>query len=355
MNPLSRRPLASIACAGMLSFGQPAGAASLQTITDVWAGNGNGDIGAGCTTYGPIPDLLHFFNGGGFVVLGGNTACGYTGVTANLTQATGPLQSSQTLPPVTMDGAGTSYGGSASARANYGSLGVAASGVFTGTTGSTSAVYSSSAAFFRDTLTASSPLAAPGSAGFVRYVFQVDGSLSTLGTSTGSARLQLNYQHATSPIFGVGGLAAQGNDVGTFSAIDGDSSSWTFGPGSVSGSGLFGTTLHIPFSGDLDQSFVWGVPWDLQVGLAAATSRNADASFLASAKLVDIQFFDAAHQRLNDFSLSSASGTDYLAAAVPEPASWALMALGVAWLGRRRCGRQRSDSRRPLRSEGEQS
>ena len=336
MTQHSAYPFASIACAGAALFAQAAAAASLQTITDVWGGNGSGDIAAGCTTYGPIPDLLHFFNGGGFVVLGGNTACGYSGVTSNLTQASGPMLTSQTLPTVPMDGAGSSYGGSASARASYGSLGVAASGVFTGTTGPTSAVYSTSAAFFRDTLLATSPLAAAGSVGFVRYVFEVDGSLSTLGTSSGAAALQLNYQHATSPIYGIGSLRAQGSDPGSYAAIDGDASTWTFGPGSVSGAGLFGTTLHIPFSGDLDQSFVWGVPWDLQVGLAATTSRNADASFLASAKIVDIQFFDAAHQRLSDFSLSSASGTDYLAAAVPEPQTWALMALGLAGLGWRR-------------------
>jgi len=321
------RPFTSLVLAAAALFTHAASAASLQTITDVWAGNGSGDIAAGCTTYGPIPDLLHFFNGGGFVVLGGNTACGYTGVTSNLTQATGPMLTSQTLPPVVMDGAGSSYGGAASARAGYGSLGVAASGVFTGTTGPTSAVYATSAAFFRDTLTASSPLATPGSIGFVRYVFEVDGSLSTL--SGGFAALQLNYQHGSSPIFGIGSLRAQGSDSGSYNAIDGDSSTWTFGPGLVSGSGLFGTTLHIPFSGDVDQSFVWGVPWELQVGLGATTSRNADASFLASAKLVDIQLFDAAHQRVGDFSLTSASGADYLAASVPEPASGALLLAGL--------------------------
>ena len=99
MSQLSLRQFTSIACFGAATFAHAAGAASLQTITDVWAGNGNGGIAAGCTTYGPIPDLMNFFNGGGFVVLGGNTACGYTGVTSNLTQSSGPMLTSQTLPP----------------------------------------------------------------------------------------------------------------------------------------------------------------------------------------------------------------------------------------------------------------
>lgn len=354
---LAMRPLASITVFGLALCAQVATAApSLQTITDVWGGSGNGSIAAGCTTYAPIPELRDFFGGGGFVVQGGNAACGYTGVTSNLTQASGPMFTSQTLPPVPLDDVGGSYGGAASARASYGSLGVAASGVFSGVTGPTSAVQSTAAAFFRDTLDATSPSVAAGSVGFVRYVFEVDGSLSTLGTRTGAAALKLNLQHATAPNLDIGTLRAQGIDPGGYSAIDGDSSSWTFGAGSVSGSGLFGSTLHT-FSGDLDQQFIWGTPWELQVGLEAIISRNADASFLASARLVDVQLFDAAHQLVSAFSLSSASGTDYLAAAaVPEPQTWALLVLGLATLGWRRrvhrTGRRASPD--PLAQLGEQ-
>jgi len=80
---------------------------------------------------------------------------------------------------------------------------------------------------------------------------------------------------------------------------------------------------------------VWGNPWNLTVGLLAQTNRSADASFMASAKLIDVQLFDSAHHRIDDVTLNSASGTDYLnphVGTVPEPASWALMLTGAAAL-----------------------
>ncbi|OYU72495.1 MAG: hypothetical protein CFE45_39955, partial [Burkholderiales bacterium PBB5] len=138
-----------------------ASAASLRTVTDVWGGNGNGNIGQGCTTYGPIPDLGSFFNGGGWRVLGGNVACGYTGVTADLSAANGLLLAQQALPPVALDNSGSTFQGTTGARAAYGALGVAASGIHVGTTGGTTAVFAAGAAFFQDSLTATSPLIAP--------------------------------------------------------------------------------------------------------------------------------------------------------------------------------------------------
>lgn len=56
---------------------------------------------------------------------------------------------------------------------------------------------------------------------------------------------------------------------------------------------------------------------------------------MASAMLIDVQRFDSAHHRIDNVTLSSASGTDYLNAqvgTVPEPASWALMLMGAAGL-----------------------
>jgi len=103
----------------------------------------------------------------------------------------------------------------------------------------------------------------------------------------------------------------------------------------VAGAGTFGSTLHVPFFGDVDLPMVWGNPWNLTVGLLAQTNRSADASFMASAKLIDVQLFDSAHHRIDDVTLNSASGTDYLnphVGTVPEPASWALMLTGAAAL-----------------------
>ena len=73
----------------------------------------------------------------------------------------------------------------------------------------------------------------------------------------------------------------------------------------------------------------WGSAWELNVGLLAQTAHPSDASFLATARLVDVQWFDATHQRITDVALSAISGTDQLAATVPEPPAWALWVLGL--------------------------
>lgn len=321
----------------MMVMAPMANAASLRALTDVWGGSGNGNIAQGCTTYGPIPDLGAFFNGGGWRVLGGNVTCGYTGVTFDQTVAVGPLLAQQTLAPVALDNGGSTYAGAASARAAYGSLGVASSGVHAGPiSGGTTATLSTAAAFFQDTLTATSPLVAPSAPGFVRYVFSMGGSLSAPLGQRGAAGVQLNIQHGSGPVLGLGRLAVQAGDPGMFSAIDGGPGTWSLGVGSVSGAGLFGSTLHVPFFGDVDLRMTWGSPWELNVGLLAQTAHTSDASFLSTARLVDIQLFDAAHQRISDFTLSAASGTDYLAATVPEPPAWVLWVLGLLGAALRR-------------------
>lgn len=315
-----------------------ASAASLRTVTDVWGGNGNGNIGQGCTTYGPIPDLGSFFNGGGWRALGGNVACGYTGVTADLSATNGPLLTQQTLPPVALDNSGGSFQGMAGARANFGALGVAASGVHVGDSGGTTAVFAAGAAFFQDRLTATSPLIAPSAPGYVRYVFSMDGALSAPLGQRGSASVQLNLRHGSGPVLGLGRLGVQAGDPGTFTAIDGAVGGWTLGTGTAAGAGLFGSTIHVPFFGDLDLPMTWGSPWEVTVGLLAQSAHTSDASFLSTARLVDIQLFDSAHQRIGNVTLSAASGTDYLATPVPEPQAWALWLLGlgaVAWRRRR--------------------
>ena len=118
-----------------------------------------------------------------------------------------------------------------------------------------------------------------------------------------------------------------------FYAIDGDASTWLLGTGSVAGAGVFGSTVHVPFFGDVDLPMTWGSPWDLKVGLLAQSAHTSDASFLSTARIVDIQLFDAAHQRITDFTLGAASGTDYLAVMVPEPPAWGLCLLGLLGLG----------------------
>ena len=75
----------------------------------------------------------------------------------------------------------------------------------------------------------------------------------------------------------------------------------------------------------------------MKVGLLAWAYGEADTDFLSTATLTGLELFDANHVQVTQFSLTSASGTNY-PNPVPEPATLALLlsGLGVLALGVRR-------------------
>jgi hypothetical protein len=75
----------------------------------------------------------------------------------------------------------------------------------------------------------------------------------------------------------------------------------------------------------------------VKVGLLAWSYGTADSQFLNTVQLSGFEFFDANGVAVNTFSLSSASGTDYLNP-VPEPSAAALLLAGIALLAWRRAG-----------------
>jgi hypothetical protein len=209
-------------------------------------------------------------------------------------------------------------------------LGVSAHGnIAGGTPGSPVALFDSmGAAFFTDTLTASSPLIASLSNGFVKYQFSLDGNLSSLGVPApflfGQAWAQLNIQQDTGPIYQVATVQVGRGSVGKVNnstLVPG----WTTGTGFVSGSSIF-ESLMLPI--------VVGKPWDLKVGLMAWAYGTADADFLNTARLSGVELFDASGTQVSDFTLTASSGTNYIGAVppsvVPEPTSMSLLLAGGA-------------------------
>jgi hypothetical protein len=96
---------------------------------------------------------------------------------------------------------------------------------------------------------------------------------------------------------------------------------WVTSTGSLSGGSTF-------FS--LDEALVWGQSWDVKVGLLAWSYGTADSSFLSTARLSGVEFFDANGLAVTGFTLLAASGADYVGSVPELSAVWlALAGMGL--------------------------
>jgi hypothetical protein len=316
-----------------LIFSSPAMAASLDAYADVVGGAGNG-----CSTFGPAPELSGFFTFTGQTLpLGGVASCGYSGGMSHVTAASGPLTNSKSVGPVILGNPGFSgsFDGMANAVANYGKLGASAhANISGGLPGSQLALFESiGAAKFSDTLTASSPLVANASVGYVRYQFTVDGSLTSLGAPGaflfGENYAVLDIQQQNGPVYEILNAHERRGGLGTISNST-PPLGWTTSMGSLSGGSSF-YSLELPMN--------WGQAWDVKVGLLAWAYGTADSNFLTTAKLTGLELFDANHIQVTQFNLSSVSGTNYISA-VPIPQTMVLMMSGIGLFGF--CARRKS-------------
>jgi len=317
----------SLAAIGLCS---QASAASLDAFAGVIGGAGLGTVPGGCSN-APPPALSFFSFTGTAWPVEGIAACGYSGGLDQASAASGPLSLSKSLPPVSLGsspGSGT-FDGSAQAVANYGRLGTNAHAfIGAGRPGGNTQFQSIAAASFSDTLTASSPLVAAASAGFVSYQFSVDGSLTALGAPEafyfGETYMALDLQHQGGPTYQVLNATVRRGGIGTLSNRP-LPAGWATSEGSLIG----GSTVFAR-----DFPMVWGQAWDVQVGLVAWAYGTADSNFLSTARLTGLTLYDANHNLVSAFNLSAASGTDYVSA-VPEPQTWLLLLLGLTVAGRR--------------------
>lgn len=317
-----------MACvAAVVGASSPAHAAGLDTFAGGVGGLAQGSINSGCYTSGTPDELKPFFSGGSFP-LGGIAACGLTGGLNHDLGSSGEVTSSLAVAPVKLGIPGSSagyYSGQADAVARYGALGASARGSFSqGLPDGSPGAYANmvAAARFTDTLTATSAGLAAGSAGFVRYAFELHGTASAPGAQQpyflGSTYVQLLYMNSVQPVEYGWNLSLSRGGTGTIQNTappDG----WSTSTGYIGGASTF-------YSFDLP--IVWGQSWDLTVGLSVVANGDVNADFLGTARVTGVQLFDSRHQEVTSFELMSASGTNYLAP-VPEPTSGFMLLVGL--------------------------
>lgn len=322
----------AISLVGTVSHAQP----SLTAFAGVVAGAGGGN-GPGCGgSYGMPPGLGFFPPSFPFVDQGGVGPCGYSGGYSSNTGTVGPITNSRSVSGIPLDlvPSPVRFAGTANATATYGVLGASATASTTGgvTSNPAALISSMSAATFTDRLTATSPLIAQFSNGFVRYQFSIDGSLSVPGVPAayffGETYVSFAMQHDAQPItYEVMNATVRRGGLPTISNRA-PPAGWTSGVGSLTGGSVF-FSLLFPMS--------WGTEWQLQAGMLAVAYGSAETNFIGTARVSGVTLYDANQREVTDFTLTSQSGTDYRnidgtpppIAAVPEPASVAMLLAGV--------------------------
>jgi hypothetical protein len=315
---------ASMAVACLVGLGMTAAEAATTSHAMTVAGLAQGGIGVfGCATSGPQAAIRGFFSQGVGLPTEGYGVCNLKGDIAD-NSAPGATSAASSVSASFNNGVANV---AATAVADYDHIGTEAQGDFTGYTNAASYHASEAAAFVYDTLN----FAGTGY-GTVTLGFTIDGALSAVGNS--EAFTQLAYQLGDGPIYSAFGARA---GYGTnFVTGLGDISGFIGTGASVSGS-AFVTTFDLPI--------VFGQTYDWTTGLYSAAYPGsfigtAASSFLNTAKLTSIVVKDAAGQTI-DTSILSGSGTLYdengahveAAAAVPEPATWAMMIVGFGTIG----------------------
>jgi len=329
-----------------LAGASPAAAAELEAFASVEAGFAGGCI------FGPV------------FLPGGNPYSGVYGIPTNSTfqdcgfsadsgvqdvkQVTGPVGATWTA----SDG---QFSGNAQASASYGGVGASASGSST-RSGNSLGDAAGAYGVFTDAITLTSPTHANGTAGFVAFVFDVDGQVEVTNGAFDPGFAQL-LGHADAFL----ALSMNGALANVFRGdvtLEGPQMPSTYPPsaGFTETSGATGWSLAgadtVSTAGD-PRAITFGTPFALTVGLLAeaypqtesASVGTASVDFLTTARLTQVLVYDAAQHPVSDFQLTSESGTLY----APEPpgATAAIAALGVLAL-RARVSPSAARTTRPL-------
>lgn len=317
----------------------PSSAGSLQVYAGVVGGSTNS-----CDSGGATPTAITSFFGSdttGFgLPLTGNgiSSCGLSGQINNITQSGGPLNTAYNLNNAGFI-TGASFSGSASGYANYGSVGVSASGTLTGVAGATGLAENAAFGIASDTIN----VAGTGS-GFMVFDFMYDGTM-TIGTpangGAGQSQVEVQLGNTSQEIFystlSGTSVGVEGEEVDPLGQV-------AFGepvPGCVIGSATYTCTNATFQTSELPVDF--GVPTTFAFGLLTALQANDSQTVVSdppNMSLTGIQAYDANGQLISDLSIQAESGGVYGANGIesepansPEPSTLLLAGLGLTAVG----------------------
>jgi hypothetical protein len=297
-----------------------------------------------CATFIAPSAVREVFGAGVSLPTDGLATCGVGGDLRSTTGTSGTVSDSMSFSSV-FNGSSNAFTGSASATAQYGSLGVAAHSTFDGPMNSFIVEGAEAYSSFHATGLQPNTLADT-----VRFQFTVDGNLSVNVAPPfySASDVQVAYQLDSGPIYTLmHGLVSDSVSTpfigsGTGAPVSG----FTLAPGSLSGSGAFNT---------FDLAIVPGAPFDLSLFMFAYTipapGAVNEANFLTTANLTGIQLFSGG-QAIPDFLITSDFGVVFGPNGViqsngsaAEPATMLLLGAGMVLVARLR--RQRSGKRQP--------
>lgn len=169
----------------------------------------------------------------------------------------------------------------------------------------------------------------------MRFEFALDGTMTQLGTSEGL--LQFVYKIGSNPIYG--GLYGHMRGLDTVSMTGlGDLTGFSLTPGSISGSGTiytFDTLIDLGVATDFDIGLYLAIypGWNGGSSIAADFSHTLRLSGIKAVSS-DGSVLDTIVTGLGSSGyVYDANGSHLATAAVPEPATWAMMIVGFGLVG----------------------
>jgi len=341
---VQRIPIPALFMTALLGLSVLSSGASAAPSLDAYVltAGGSSLVGASgplsCTTFGPDSRAAIF--GGGFQVglPTDGAICGVASDSRAVRGSSGTVQTAATL--------GVAFGpsvdsrtftGSAQARAGYGDLGVRAVAVYTGSSDGLTVSGSQAGARQVEALT----IGGGSGNGTYRPTFTIDGSLFNAGRT--ESEIEFGYSIGSGPTF-LGFRIINSNSSGISLYANGNYQAALPGM-SITGDAVNGYTVAGTTTFAINVPIVFGATEEISFSLWAATlprfnlnlltPRSGDASFLSGVRLTGIQVLNNSGTALDEFTITSGSGTLYGPGGViakPEPSAVLMFCAGLLFL-----------------------